>query len=73
MLGLDHNPVVAPSSVEPEVPPLPYGQLRAEPVPAAQKHTPQPVLKILIPVVMVVAIGAVMALCLLYTSDAADE
>ncbi len=65
MLGLDHDPVLAPTAGEPDVPPLPHGALRAESVPAAQKQPPQPVTKILIPVVMVVAIGSVMALMML--------
>lgn len=65
MLGLDHDPVLAPTANAPDVPPLPHGQLKAEPVPAAQKQMAQPLLKILIPVVMVVAIGAVMGLMLL--------
>ncbi len=65
LLGLDHNPVLVPTASEPELPPLPHGVLRVEPVPAAQKQQPAPVVKILIPVVMVVAIGAVMALMML--------
>ena len=64
MLGLDHNPVIAPIHVAPEddAPPLPTGALRAEAVPGAQKDQPIPLIRVLIPVVMVVAIGAVMAL-----------
>ena len=64
MLGLDHNPVIAPAAVvgTDDVPPLPAGTLRAEPVPPAQKDQPIPLIRVLIPVIMVVAIGAVMAL-----------
>ena len=62
MLGLDHDAVLAPTAGTPDVPALPTGQLRAEPVPTAQKPQTQPVIKILLPIVMVVAVGAVMAL-----------
>ena len=66
MLGLDHNPVIAPVATHPApaelAPPLPAGSLHAEPVPAAQKDQPVPIIRVLIPVVMLVAIGAVMAL-----------
>ena len=62
MLGLDHNPVLVPVAAAPDVPPLPTGSLRVEPVPAAQKPQPQPVMKILLPVIMLVTVGAVMAL-----------
>ena len=64
MLGLDHEPVVTPSTAHTLAPPppLPTGQLRAEAVPQAHKDQPMPLLKVLLPVVMVVAIGAVMAL-----------
>ena len=69
MLGLDRNPIIAPTmgAVMPEQqpPPMPQGSLQAEPVPAAQKDQPMPLIRILIPVVMVVAIGAVMALMVL--------
>lgn len=61
MLGLDHTAVLAPQNahtVEP-APPLPQGSLVAEPVPEAQRDQPQPIAKILMPVVMVAAIGAV--------------
>lgn len=62
LLGLDHNPVLVPVAAAPDVPPLPTGSLRVEPVPAAQKPQPQPVMKILLPVIMLVTVGAVMAL-----------
>lgn len=66
MLGLDYNPVIAPPAVpiapEQDAPPLPGGSLRAEAVPGAQKDPPVPIIRILIPVMMVVAMGAVMAL-----------
>ena len=61
MLGLDYDQVLAPTVGAPDIPPPPAGALRAEPVPAAQKQQAQPVMKILLPVVMVVALGAVMA------------
>ncbi|WKD56889.1 ESX-1 secretion system protein EccCa1 [Corynebacterium capitovis DSM 44611] len=63
MLGSDHNAVllpVPPYSEEP--PPLPSGVLTAEAVPPAHRDTPQPVLKLLLPVVMLVAVGAVVAI-----------
>ena len=62
MLGLDYDQVLAPTVGAPDIPPPPAGSLRAEPVPAAQKQQAQPVMKILLPVVMVVALGAVMVL-----------
>ena len=62
LLGLDYDQVLAPTVGAPDIPPPPAGALRAEPVPAAQKQQAQPVMKILLPVVMVVALGAVMAL-----------
>lgn len=68
MLGLDYSPVIVPSAhrhADVDVPPLPAGSLRAEPVPTAQKDQPVPLLRVLVPVVMVVAIGAVMALLVL--------
>ena len=71
MLGLDHNPVISATQPQSqlvpmsEAPPLPTGSLHAEPVPAAQKDQPVPMVRILIPVIMVVAIGAVTALMML--------
>ena len=62
MLGLDYDQVLAPTVGAPDIAPPPSGTLRAEPVPAAQKRHAQPLLKILLPVVMVVALGAVMVL-----------
>ena len=62
MLGLDYDQVLAPTAGAPDIAPPPSGTLRAEPVPAAQKQHAQPMLKILLPVVMVVALGAVMVL-----------
>ena len=71
MLGLDHNPVISATQTQSqlvsmsEAPPLPVGSLHAEPVPAAQKDQPVPMVRILVPVIMVVAIGAVTALMML--------
>ena len=65
MLGLDYDPVLAPTAGTTDVPAPPAGQLRAEPVPAAQKPQAQPVMKILLPVIMVVAVGAVMVLMMM--------
>lgn len=66
MLGLDYNQVIAPVAArqapEADAPPLPAGALRAEAVPGAQKDAPVPIIRIVVPLVMVVAIGAVMAL-----------
>ena len=62
LLGLDYDQVLAPTAGAPDIAPPPSGTLRAEPVPAAQKQHAQPMLKILLPVVMVVALGAVMVL-----------
>lgn len=62
MLGLDHTAVVPPHHVDvADAPPLPRGSLVAEPVPDAHREQPQPIMKILVPVVMVVAIGATVA------------
>ena len=66
MLGVDHNPVLVPTRMPlADAPPLPSGALHAEAVPNAQKHQPLPLLRILLPIVMMVAVGAVMALMLL--------
>lgn len=65
MLGLDYDQVLAPTTgtqAAIDAAPPPTGSLRAEPVPTAQKPQSPPVMKILLPVVMVVAIGAVMVL-----------
>lgn len=66
MLGLDYDQVLAPTTgtndAAIDAAPPPTGNLRAEPVPAAQKPQSPPVIKILLPVVMVVAVGAVMVL-----------
>ena len=66
MLGRDRNPVLAPTHgvlmPEQQPPPMPQGALNAEAVPAAQKDQPLPLIRVLIPVVMVVAIAAVMGL-----------
>ncbi|WP_291313185.1 type VII secretion protein EccCa [Corynebacterium sp. UBA2622] len=67
MLGLDHNAVVAPlppHAADP-APPLPSGTLAAEAVPAARKEVVQPLIKILMPLVMLAAVGAVVAVMLL--------
>ncbi|WJY67362.1 type VII secretion protein EccCa [Corynebacterium auris] len=67
MLGLDHNAVLAPLSpqaAEP-APALPAGTLAAEGVPAAQKNTTPPLIKILMPVVMLAAVGAMVAIMVL--------
>ena len=70
MLGLDYDQVLAPTSGSSDAAidaaPPPTGSLRAEPVPAAQKPQSPPVIKILLPVVMVVAVGAVMVLSLIH-------
>ena len=66
MLGVDHNPVLAPAPTQlGEAPALPAGALHAEAVPQAQKQQPMPMLRILMPVIMMVAVGAVMALMML--------
>ncbi|WP_288832345.1 type VII secretion protein EccCa [uncultured Corynebacterium sp.] len=64
MLGLDHNDVLAPlppQAADP-APDLPSGSLVAEGVPAAQKDQPQPLMKIVMPVVMLAAVGAMVAI-----------
>ncbi|WP_040421218.1 type VII secretion protein EccC [Corynebacterium timonense] len=64
MLGLDHNAVLVPLSpqaAEP-APALPTGALTAEGVPAAQKATPPPLVKILMPIVVLAAVGAMVAI-----------
>ncbi|SDM10911.1 DNA segregation ATPase FtsK/SpoIIIE, S-DNA-T family [Corynebacterium mycetoides] len=63
VLGLDHTAVLAPQpahAADP-APSLPQGRLAAEPVPEAQRDQLQPLLKILMPVVMVAALGAMVA------------
>ena len=55
---------LTPAEREP-APPLPQGTLAAEPVPAAHRPAPVPVLRILMPVVMVAAMVAMVALMML--------
>lgn len=65
MLGLDNNPIQAPVAAgmsEEAAPPLPTGQLDAESVPQAVRKPPEPLIRILMPVVMVAAIGAMVAI-----------
>lgn len=47
------------------IPPLPSGELNIEAVPAASRPTPTPLLRILMPIIMVAAMGAVIALMVL--------
>ncbi len=67
MLGLDHNAVLVPlpAHAADPAPPLPAGTLGAEAVPAAQKDTAQPLIKILMPLVMLAAVGAIVAIMVL--------
>ncbi|MDO5512751.1 type VII secretion protein EccCa [Corynebacterium sp.] len=60
---------LSPPEREP-APPLPQGSLNAEPVPAAQRPGPVPLLRILMPVVMVAAMVAMVALLMLGGSGA---
>lgn len=65
MLGLDNNPVQTPVSAghsAGDAPPLPGGNLVAEPVPQAVRRPPEPMMKTIMPVVMVAAIGAMVAI-----------
>ena len=68
MLGLDNNPVrVAPRADHADyaldaAPSLPAGKLEAEPVPQAVRRPPEPLMKVVMPVVMVAAIGAMVAI-----------
>lgn len=65
MLGLDNDPIQAPAAagtIADEAPPLPTGQLDAESVPQAVRKPPEPLIRIIMPVVMVAAIGAMVAI-----------
>lgn len=65
MLGLDNDPIQAPSTAGAAAegaPPLPSGQLDAESVPEAVRKPPEPLMRIIMPVVMVAAIGAMVAI-----------
>ncbi|WP_425292322.1 type VII secretion protein EccCa [Corynebacterium mayonis] len=67
MLGTDHNAVLAPlpePSADP-APPLPTGSIEAEAVPEAHKPPPQPLIKVLLPVVMLSTVGVVVAIMIL--------
>ena len=55
MLGLDNDPIQTPpatGSVIDAAPPLPTGKLDAESVPNAVRRPPEPLMRILMPVVM---------------------
>ena len=65
MLGLDNDPIQTPpatGSVIDAAPPLPTGKLDAESVPNTVRRPPEPLMRILMPVVMVAAIGAMVAI-----------
>ena len=65
MLGLDNDPIQAPPAVgtaAQAAPPLPTEQLAAESVPQAVRKPPEPLMRIIMPVVMVAAIGAMVAI-----------
>lgn len=65
MLGLDNDPVQAPpapGTAAEAAPPLPKGKLEAESVPQAVRKPPEPLMRIIMPVVMVAAIGAMVAI-----------
>ncbi|WP_296146140.1 type VII secretion protein EccCa [uncultured Corynebacterium sp.] len=65
MLGLDNDPIQAPpaaGTTAQTAPPLPTGQLDAESVPQAVRKPPEPLMRIIMPVVMVAAIGAMVAI-----------
>ena len=55
---------ITPAEREP-APPLPQGTLNAEPVPAANRPAPVPMLRILMPVVMVAGMAAMVGLMML--------
>ncbi|QGU06469.1 ESX-1 secretion system protein EccCa1 [Corynebacterium occultum] len=71
MLAVAENHVVEPlSTTEREpAPPLPSGQLNAESVPAASRPGPTPLLRILMPVVMISAMIALVAMMFLNSGD----
>ncbi|MDY5786423.1 type VII secretion protein EccCa [Corynebacterium sp.] len=64
MLGTDTTAVIAPlpAHAADPAPPLPSGSIKAEPVPEAHKEAPQPLVKIVMPVLMLAAVGAVVAI-----------
>ncbi|WP_257202798.1 type VII secretion protein EccCa [Corynebacterium cystitidis] len=64
MLGVHQDFVVAPISPAQKQtgPALPQGTLKAEPVPEAQRPTPEPLMRIIIPIVM---IGALLSIVLI--------
>lgn len=65
MLGLDKDPIQVPVTglaAEESAPPLPTGRIDAESVPQAVRRPPEPLIRIIMPVVMVAAIGAMVAI-----------
>ena len=65
MLGLDNDPIQAlpaAGTTAQTAPPLPTGQLDAESVPQAVRKPPEPLMRIIMPVVMVAAIGTMVAI-----------
>ena len=65
MLGLDNDPIQAPAAagtIAETAPPLPTGRLEVENVPQAVRKPPEPLLRVIMPVVMVAAIGAMVAI-----------
>ncbi|AGF71568.1 hypothetical protein [Corynebacterium halotolerans] len=67
MLGLDVDRIVEPLAYaerEP-APPLPQGGLSAEAVPPAHRPGPVPLMRVLMPVVMIAAMAALVGLMLL--------
>ncbi|GAB3072547.1 type VII secretion protein EccCa [Corynebacterium aquatimens] len=61
MLGVDNDPVRPFARGESDPPPLPHGSLDTEPVPQAVRKAPEPLIRLILPVVMVAAIGAMVA------------
>lgn len=61
MLGTYHDNVVAPVAPAQKIsgPGLPQGTLKAEPVPEAQRPTPEPLIRIIMPIVMIGALAAI--------------
>lgn len=68
MLGLDSDPVrVVQAGEQAEyaldaAPPMPTGKLDAEAVPLAVRRPPEPLMKVIMPIVMVAAIGAMVVI-----------
>lgn len=67
MLGLDSQRVVSPRvhSQRVPAPPLPTASLEAEPVPEAARPQPVPLIRLVLPIVMVVAMVGMVALLVL--------